>query len=98
MQYFRELVDFAGTQSAGRFGFLLSVILSNVTVWYAWMFVSIWTRTMVNIPEGVYITYGIANGVAFAGKGIQSLTERPSANSSSSSMTTKTETKNESKE
>lgn len=95
MKYFRELVDFCGTQSAGRFGFLLSVVLSNVVVWYAWLFVSIWTRTMVDIPEGVYITYAIANGVAFTGKGIQSFAERPSAGSSSSSTTTRTESKTE---
>ena len=77
MQYFRELIAFAGTQSAGRFGFLFSVLLSNVVVWYAWLFVSIWTRALADIPEGVYITYGIANGVAFMGKGIQSFAERP---------------------
>jgi hypothetical protein len=76
MDYFRELVEFSGTKSAGRFGFLLSVILSNVVVWYVWLFVSMWTRTIADIPEGVYITYGLANGVAFAGKGVQSFAER----------------------
>jgi len=35
-----------------------------------------WTRTIADIPEGVYITYGLANGVAFAGKGVQSFAER----------------------
>jgi hypothetical protein len=95
VKYFRELIDYCGTQSAGRFGFLLSVILSNVVVWYTWLFVSILTRTMVDIPEGVYITYAIANGVAFAGKGIQSFAERSSAGSSSSSTTTRTESKTE---
>jgi hypothetical protein len=94
-KYFRKLIDFAGTQSAGRFGFLLSVVLSNVVVWYTWLFVSIWTRTVVDIPEGVYITYGIANGVAFMGKGVQSFAERSSAGSSSSSSTTRTESKTE---
>lgn len=73
--YFRELIAFDGAQSAGRFGFLYSVLLSNTVLWYAWLFVCIWTRTLVNIPEGVYIAYGIANGVAFAGKGIQSFSE-----------------------
>lgn len=77
MKYFRDLIDFAGTQSAGRFGFLFSVLLSNVVVWCAWLVVSFCSRTLVDIPEGVYITYGIANGVAFLGKGIQSFAERP---------------------
>lgn len=74
--YFRELVEFNGTQSAGRFGFLYSVLVSNTVLWYVWLFVSIWTRTLVNIPEGVYIAYGIANGMAFAGKGVQSFAEK----------------------
>ena len=73
--YFRELIDFKGGQSAGRFGFLFSVILSNIAVWYTWIFICIWTRSMVDIPTGVWTAYGIANGVAFAGKGIQSYTE-----------------------
>jgi hypothetical protein len=96
--YFRELTDFCGTASAGRFAFLLSVILSNVVLWYAWLFVCTWTRTLVDIPEGVYTAYAIANGVAFAGKGVQSFAERPQANSQStfeqsSSKTTVGETK-----
>jgi hypothetical protein len=77
MSYFRELLNFKGMPSAGRFGFLYSVLLSNSVVWYTWLFVCIWTRSIVDIPVGVYTTYGIANGVAFAGKGVQSLAERP---------------------
>lgn len=75
--YLRELMDSNGNQSAGRFGFLFSVILSNVVVWYTWLFVCMWTRSLVDIPVGVYTAYGIANGMAFAGKGIQSFAERP---------------------
>ncbi len=77
--YFEALTDFCGSPSAGRFAFLYSVLVSNSVVWYAWLFVSVWTRTLVDIPEGVYIAYGIANGVAFAGKGVQSFAERPAA-------------------
>ncbi len=78
--YFRELISTDGEQSAGRFGFLFSIILSNIVVWYTWLFVCIWTRNLVDIPVGVYTAYGIANGVAFAGKGVQSFAERPSFN------------------
>jgi len=74
--YFRELIDARNSQSSGRFGFLYSVLLSNSVVWYTWMFLCIWTRSMVNIPDGVWMAYGIANGAAFAGKGIQSFAER----------------------
>lgn len=80
--YFRELIDYNGTQSSGRFAFLLQVVFSNVAVWYSWLFVCIWTRTIVDIPVGVYTVYGIANGVAFAGKVGQSATERQSPNTS----------------
>jgi len=79
-KYFRELIDFCGTQSAGRFAFLLQVCLSNFVVWYVFLFVCIWTRAIVDIPEGVYILYGLANGVAFTGKVAQSFTEKPLAN------------------
>jgi len=75
--YFRELIDFCGTQSAGRFAFLFSVLLSNVVVWYTWLFICIWTRTMIDIPLGVYTALGVSNGIAFIGKGVQSFAERP---------------------
>lgn len=74
--YFRELINFKGDQSSGRFGFLLSVIMSNVAVWYTWIFICMWTKTMINIPDGVWMTYAIANGVAFAGKGVQAFAEK----------------------
>ena len=69
------LLSPSGQESAGRFGFLYSVILSNTILWYVWLFACIWTRTLVDIPDGVYMAYGIANGMAFAGKGIQSFGE-----------------------
>lgn len=73
--YFRELLSKDSLQSAGRFGFLYSVLLSNTVVWYVWLFVCIWTRTVVDIPDGVWMAYGVANGTAFAGKGVQSFAE-----------------------
>ena len=80
MSLFRELLDSRSRESAGRFGFLYSVILSNTVVWYAWLWVCIWTRSLVDIPVGVYTAYGIANGMAFAGKGIQKFAERGEGN------------------
>jgi hypothetical protein len=85
--YFRELNGFKGTQSAGRFGFLYSVLVSNTVVWYVWLFVCIWTRTIVDIPVGVYTMYGLANGVAFAGKGFQAFAEKQEANTSTTTET-----------
>jgi hypothetical protein len=77
--YFNKLINFNDQQSAGRFAFLFSVMLSNIVLWYSWLFCCLWVRALVDIPDGVYISYGIANGVAFAGKGVQSFAERPPA-------------------
>lgn len=74
--YFRELINFTSSQSSGRFAFLFSVILSNIVVWYTWLFVCLWTRSMVDIPMGVVAAYGAANGISFLGKGLQSFAER----------------------
>ena len=93
--YFRELVDFKGNQSAGRFAFLFTCILSNIAVWYTWVFVCIWTRSLVDIPVGVYTAYGLANGTAFAGKFGQSMAERPSAGISETRTSIETSSKTE---
>lgn len=71
------------TPSMMRFAFLFSVIVSNVIVWYVWLFVCIWTRSLVNIPPGVVEIFAYANGISFIGKGLQSFAE-------SSRRTTKT--------
>jgi len=65
------------TPSVMRFAFLFSVIFSNIIVWYTWLIVCIWTRSLVNIPPGVVEAYGFANGAAFVGKSLQSFAERP---------------------
>lgn len=80
MGLFRELLSPNSDQSAGRFGFLYSVLLSNSIVWYTWLLACLYTRSIVDIPVGVYTAYGIANGMAFAGKGIQTFAERPASN------------------
>ena len=102
MAYFKDMVEFCGTPSSGRFAFLFSVLVSNVVVWYTWLFVCMWTRSMVDIPAGVYTALAICNGVAFIGKGIQSFAERPTANTqtqtftqSSTKSTTKEKTEGE---
>lgn len=39
-----------------------------------------WTRSIVNIPDGVGLALAISNGAAFIGKGIQTFAERPQMN------------------
>jgi hypothetical protein len=91
LKYFRELADFNGSASAGRFGFLYSVLVSNTVVWYTWLIICILKKDLVNIPEGVYTALAVANGAAFIGKGMQSFAERPQINmQTSTEVRTKT--------
>ena len=76
MKEFMNLISSDSAQSSGRFAFLFSIILSNVVVWYTWLFVCIWTRSIVDIPSGVVMVYSAAQGLSFAGKGIQTFAER----------------------
>ena len=87
IKYLKDLINFCGTPSSGRFAFLFSVIISNVAVWYTWVIVCIWTRSIVNIPEGVGFALAVCNGAAFIGKGIQSFAERPMQNTQTQTFT-----------
>lgn len=75
MSYFSKLLDPQSPESAGRFAFLLSIIVSNTVVWGLWLLVCIYKREIVNIPEGVVMAYAAAQGLSFAGKGMQSFAE-----------------------
>uniref|UniRef100_A0A6M3X779 Uncharacterized protein n=1 Tax=viral metagenome TaxID=1070528 RepID=A0A6M3X779_9ZZZZ len=79
--YFKQLTESRYGLSSGRWAFLFSIILANIIVWYTWLFVCIWTRSIVDIPNGVVMAYTAAQGLAFGGKAVQSFAERPSNNS-----------------
>jgi hypothetical protein len=79
MNFFQKLLDPNARESAGRFAFLLSIILSNTVVWGIWLVVCIYKREIVNIPEGVVMAYAAAQGLSFAGKGMQSFAESSSS-------------------
>jgi len=87
IKYLKDLINFCGTPSSGRFAFLFSVIVSNTAVWYTWVVVCIWTRSIVNIPDGVGLALAVCNGAAFIGKGIQSFAERPMQNTQTQTFT-----------
>lgn len=77
MSFWRELLDPNSNVSAGRFAFLLAVIMSNVCVWYSWALVCTWTRTIHDIPMGVVTALGFVNSAAFFGNIGQKFAERP---------------------
>jgi uncharacterized membrane protein YraQ (UPF0718 family) len=72
----KELLDPKSSQSSIRFAFLVSVLLSNIVMWYAWLFLSILKMELVDIPDGVVYAYAAANGISFVGKAAQSFAER----------------------
>ncbi len=81
IKFFMDLLSSGiDTPSIMRFAFLLQVLMSNIVVWYIWVFACVWTRSLVNIPPGVVECYLAANGTAFLGKGVQSFAERPRYN------------------
>jgi len=64
------------TPSIMRFAFVFSILISNLTLWGAWIVMSIYQGNLVNIPSGVVEAYSFANGAAFLGKSMQSFAER----------------------
>ena len=58
--------------SSSRFLSVLTVMI----ILYTWALVSIWTRTIWDIPAGVYTLAGIV----VTGKAVEKFAERPTAN------------------
>jgi hypothetical protein len=50
--------------SSQRFNLLISTLLSNISVFGIWVIMCFKKGDMIDVPEGVYWLYGIANGVA----------------------------------
>ncbi len=76
-KYLIQLTQTDRGQSSGRFGFLLSVVISNIVVWFTWLVMCILKGELINIPEGVVYAYAAAQGLAFGGKGLQAIADRP---------------------
>jgi hypothetical protein len=75
LDYFKKLIDTSNTLSSNRFAFLFTTIISNVLFWLTWAGVSAFNREIVDVPPGVYIIYGLANGIVGLGKFGQNITE-----------------------
>ncbi len=61
--------------SSNRFGFLLTVILSNFCVWLPFLYLSFKNGMLVDIPSNVVTVYVAINGVAGAYKYFQKTKE-----------------------
>jgi hypothetical protein len=75
MNFFKNLVDTASTLSSNRFAFLFTTIISNVLLWGSWAGICIYYGKIFDIPTGVYVTYGLANGIVGLGKLGQNVTD-----------------------
>lgn len=68
MATFSKLADSKDPASSTRWVFLFTAILSNLAVWFTWIGLSVYKGTVLDIPTGVWMTYGMANGVASVAK------------------------------
>jgi hypothetical protein len=72
---FRNLIDTATSLSSNRFAFLFTTIISNVVFWLVWACICGYQGKVVDVPPGVYIIYGLANGIVGLGKFGQNVAE-----------------------
>lgn len=68
---FENLINSHSETSSTRWVFLFTAVLSNIIVWFTWVIVCIIKVEIVDIPMGVWMAYGIANGVASVAKVVQ---------------------------
>jgi len=76
LKYLTQLTQTSRGQSSGRLAFLLTVGLSNVTIWPILAFLTLSRGAFPSIPEGVVYLYAAAQGIAFGGKAAQSFADR----------------------
>jgi len=62
--------------SSNRFGFLLTVVLSNFCFWFPFLYLSLYYGKIVDVPSNVVTIYISINGVAGAYKYFQKTKEK----------------------
>jgi len=80
-EFFKKLISEKDTEhSSQRFTLLISSLISNILVFGVWTAICFKKGEMVTIPDGVFILYGIANGVTMLGKVFQKKIEVSNGN------------------
>lgn len=77
--FFKNLIDTANSLSSNRFSFIFTTIISNFVFWGTWAGVCAYNHEVANVPTGVYVIYGLANGIVGLGKFGQNITENISS-------------------
>jgi|GEM_PF-4162126 len=57
--------------SSTRFTLLLTVILSNFSIFSVWVVVCLYNKDIINIPSSIITLYSLANGITLSGKVVQ---------------------------
>jgi hypothetical protein len=65
--------------SSTRFAFILSVVISNVSIFGLWIFLSIMNNMLLPIDSSIIVIYAICNGLLSAAKLIQKPMENHSS-------------------
>jgi hypothetical protein len=58
-----------------RFALIFTMILSNLSIFGIWSYLSIVKWQLMDIPEGVLYLYGLANGIIIFGKSFEKRVE-----------------------
>lgn len=58
------LSDDKANWSSSRFQMVFTVVVSNLCLWFVFVFLCIKQGAMIDVPQGVLAIYGIANGIA----------------------------------
>ena len=62
--------------SANRFAYVFTMLISNLVIWGAVLYLVIHLNAFPEIPQGIIFIYGISNGVASMAKVFQKREER----------------------
>ena len=65
-----------GSWSSNRVSFIFTMLISNIIVWGAILYLVIVNSEFPNIPDSIVVIYGLANGIASAAKLWQKREER----------------------
>ena len=71
MSLFMSLIDGKSSVSSTRFSMLFCTLLSNLTIFTVWTYLSLTKGIVMEFPDSVVYLYAVANGISITGKLVQ---------------------------
>ena len=71
MSLFMSLIDGTSSVSSTRFSMLFCTLLSNLTIFTVWTYLSLTKGIVMEFPDSVAYLYAVANGISITGKLVQ---------------------------